>query len=444
MTLDTGQVLNQRYRVVSLLGQGGFGAVYRAWDMKLRGPCALKENFSTSPEAQKQFDREASMLFNLRHPGLPRVFDSFVVPGQGQYLVMDFIEGEDLRQWLERAHKPLAEAQVLTWMRQICDALSYMHAQKPPIIHRDIKPANIKITPAGEAVLVDFGIAKEHNPNLETTVGARAITPGYSPQEQYGQGKTDARSDVYALGATLYTLLTGQEPLESIERGLGKPLAAPISINPSISRSTDQAIIKAMEMLPERRFASMADFKAALVVPAISTVEKVVQPSVLQGGGKAGPAASIAPVQAAPVRAVGASAAWQPKTVKNSNAAVLSLVCGILGLALLLPSAILIFASGVLAIFIGAVNLGFGIAALIGASRAKKQIHASNDALGGEKMARAGQIMGWIVVVLYGLGLCAFCGLVMIALVSDNLSWMASGVAQSLKLFQAFSGSISA
>jgi serine/threonine protein kinase len=430
MTLDTGQVLNQRYRVVNLLGQGGFGAVYRAWDMKLRGPCALKENFNTSPEAQKQFDREASMLFNLRHPGLPRVFDSFVVPGKGQYLVMDFIEGEDLQQWLQRSGGPLAEVQVLVWIRQICNALSYMHSQNPPIIHRDIKPANIKITPAGEAVLVDFGIAKLHNPDLQTTVGARAITPGYSPQEQYGQGQTDARSDVYALGATLYTLLAGREPLESIERGLGKPLTAPISINPSISRSTDQAIMKAMEMIPERRFASMADFKAALVMPATSTVEKVVQPNVSHGERKVAPPPSIAPVQAAaPVRAAAAGVVRQPKAVKNSNAAVLSLLCGILGMALLLPSAILIFASGVFAIFAGAVNLALGIGALIGASRAKKQIYASNGALGGEKLASAGRAMGWIVVVLYGLSLCAFCGLVMIGLVSGNYSWMAPGLA---------------
>lgn len=434
MTLDTGQVLNQRYRVVSLLGQGGFGAVYRAWDMRLRGPCALKENFNTSPEAQKQFDREASMLFNLRHPGLPRMFDSFVVPGQGQYLVMDFIEGEDLRQWLSHSENPLPEAQVLTWVRQICDALSYMHAQNPPIIHRDIKPANIKITPAGEAVLVDFGIAKAHNPDLETTVGARAVTPGYSPQEQYGQGQTDVRSDVYALGATLYTLLTRQEPVESIERGLGKPLAAPHSINPSLSRSTDQAVMKAMEMLPERRFASMADFKAALVMPAASTVEKVVQPSISQREGMANPPASFAAVRAAaPARAAAAGVVRQPKkTVKNSNAALLSLLCGILGLFLLLPSAVLILASGVIGIFVATVNLGLGIGALISASRARKQIYASTGALGGGNMARAGQVMGWIVIVLYGLGLCAFCGLVMIALISGNISWLGLGLAMFL------------
>jgi serine/threonine protein kinase len=433
MTLDTGQVLNQRYRVVSLLGQGGFGAVYRAWDTRLRGPCALKENFSTSPEAQKQFDREASMLFNLRHPGLPRVFDSFVVPGQGQYLVMDFIEGEDLRQWLQRSGGPLAEKQVLIWIRQICDALSYMHAQNPPIIHRDIKPANIKITPAGEAVLVDFGIAKLHNPNLQTTVGARAITPGYSPQEQYGQGQTDARSDVYALGATLYTLLTGQEPLESIERGLGKPLATPSSINPSISRPTDQAIMKAMEMHPERRFASMADFKAALVAPAASPVEKVVQPGISQVERRVSPAAAIAPVQAAaPARTSAEVVPRQGASVKNSNAAVLSLLFGIFGLILLLPSAILLLAAGVFGFFVGAINLGLGIGAVISASKARNQIYASQGALSGERMAKAGKLMGWIVIVLFGLGICAFCGLVTIALINQGSSWIGPGLAVCL------------
>ena len=179
MTLQSGDIVDHRYRIVRLLGQGGFGAVYRAWDTKLNGPCAIKENFETSPAAQSQFAREASLLFNLRHPNLPRVFDQFSLPGQGQYLVMDFIEGEDLQSKLEQAGKPLDEAQLIRWIEQVCEALSYLHAQNPPVIHRDIKPKNIIITPHGQAILVDFGIAKVYDARLKTTIGARAVSPGY-------------------------------------------------------------------------------------------------------------------------------------------------------------------------------------------------------------------------------------------------------------------------
>jgi formylglycine-generating enzyme required for sulfatase activity len=266
MPLIPGQVLQNRYRIVKLLGQGGFGVVYRAWDTQLSGPCALKENFDVSPAAQKQFAREASILFNLRHPGLPKVTDHFVVPGQGQYLVMEYIEGEDLQAMLDRqpGGKGLPEAQLLPWISQVCAALGYMHRQNPPIIHRDIKPANIKITPDGQAVLVDFGIAKAFNPQLSTTLGARAVTPGYSPIEQYGQGGTDARSDVYALGATLYTLLTGQVPLEATGRAGRDRLQAVELLNPNISPATAAVIRHAMQVEADDRFQSAAELAAAL------------------------------------------------------------------------------------------------------------------------------------------------------------------------------------
>lgn len=269
MALQPGAMLNNRYRIVKLLGQGGFGAVYRAWDSNLNRPCAVKENLGTSPEEQRQFNREASLLANTSHPNLPRVTDYFVIQGQGQYLVMDYVEGRDLQEILAETGGPLPEAQVVNWIGQICDALSYLHTLEPPIIHRDIKPANIKIAPTtspgpGRAMLVDFGIAKAYDPHTKTTLGARAITPGYSPIEQYGQGTTDARSDIYALGATLYTMLTGQSPPESIQRQLGASLTTIRQLNPAISPSTEQAIMTAMAMMPDQRFQSAADFKATL------------------------------------------------------------------------------------------------------------------------------------------------------------------------------------
>lgn len=265
MPLSQGQTLNNRYRIVKLLGQGGYGAVYRAWDIHLDRPVALKENLDISPESQRQFKTEAQLLFDLSHPGLPKVSDCFSISGYGQYLVMEFIEGDDLQEILDRNGGPLAETQVLHWIDQVCDVLAYLHGRKPPIIHRDIKPGNIKITPGNKIKLVDFGIAKTYDPGKSTTKGARGVTPGYSPIEQYiSNGSTDSRTDIYALGATLFTILTGQVPPEAPERNLGTALPAPNALNPAISAQTNQAILKALEMLPERRFQSAAEFQAVI------------------------------------------------------------------------------------------------------------------------------------------------------------------------------------
>ena len=265
MPLSTGQIIYNRYRIVKLIAHGGFGAVYRAWDLSLKGPCAVKENYDTTPEAQSQFEREASLLFNLRHPNLPHVYDHFVIPSQGQYLVMDLIEGEDLEQILKK-YGPLLERQAVEWISQICDALSYLHCRQPPIIHRDIKPANIRITPEGRAMLVDFGIAKSYDPLKKTAKGARGVMLGYSPPEQYGQGGTDECSDIYAMGATLYTLLTGQIPPDSIlllNRN-APPLKSVRQQNQRISARVSDAIQKAMQLKQVERFRKVADFRKAL------------------------------------------------------------------------------------------------------------------------------------------------------------------------------------
>ncbi len=264
MPLSPGQILNQRYRIVKLLGQGGFGAVYRAWDIQMEGACAVKENLDTSSSAQRQFEREAKLLYKLRHPNLPRVFDHFVIEGQGQYLVMDYIEGKDLEALLASADGPLPQNQVLDWIGQVSSALTYLHSQEPPIIHRDIKPANIRIMPDGQAVLVDFGIAKASDPNMQTTTGARALTPGYAPVEQYGLGKTDARSDIYALGATLYAALTGKRPVESVQRTVKDSLVPPEEFNPAVTSPLSSVIHQALQMDPEKRFQSASEFKRAL------------------------------------------------------------------------------------------------------------------------------------------------------------------------------------
>ena len=145
MSLAVGEVLNIRYRIAALLGQGGMGAVYRAWDLNLKMAVAVKENYDASADAQRQFEREATLLARLSHPNLPRVTDHFAVPGRGQYLVMDYVEGESLESVLDR-QATLPEEQAVAWTSQVCDALAYLHQQSPPVIHRDIKPANIFIT----------------------------------------------------------------------------------------------------------------------------------------------------------------------------------------------------------------------------------------------------------------------------------------------------------
>lgn len=282
--LATGQVLQGRYRITRLLGRGGMGAVYQAEDMRLGNrSVAVKENFDASAEAQAQFQLEATTLANLNHPNLPRVIDHFIEPSGQQYLVMDFVEGQDLQEVLDQRGRS-SEAQALPWIEQVCDALEYLHGQNPPIIHRDIKPANIKITPSGKAMLVDFGIAKQFQPGQETMAAARAVTPGFSPPEQYGSARTDARSDVYALAATLYCLLTGQVPPDAMDRLTGQRLIPPRQLNPAVSSATEAAILRAMELNPAGRPQSVREFRGMLgsrpaavgATPAAQTVDASV------------------------------------------------------------------------------------------------------------------------------------------------------------------------
>ena len=285
MTLNTSTIVNNRYRIVKLLGQGGFGAVYKAWDLNLNRACALKENLDTLPEAERQFMREAQVLASLTHPNLPHVSDHFSVSGQGQYLVMELIEGEDLESMVQR-QGPIAPQQALPWIGQIADALQYMHSQQPPVIHRDIKPANIRITPEGRAVLVDFGLVKIYDPHVQTTSGARAVTEGYSPPEQYGAGQTDPRTDIYALAATLYTLVTGQQPQESVQRIVADQVAAANQINPQVSAPVVKAIQQAMALTPSHRYQAVHEFKLALT-SGVSGASPVLPKTVRMPGAPA-------------------------------------------------------------------------------------------------------------------------------------------------------------
>jgi eukaryotic-like serine/threonine-protein kinase len=280
MTLKRGDILNKRYRIVGILGQGGMGAIYRAVDENLGIDVAVKENLFTTEEFARQFHREAIILANLRHPNLPRVTDHFVIEGQGQYLIMDYIEGENLSERIDRIG-PLKEDEVVILGVAMCEALIYLHSRQPQVVHRDIKPGNVKITPSGSICLVDFGLAKVVEEEQITSTGARAMTPGYSPPEQYGTARTDHRTDIYSLGATLYVALTGVIPEDALERVMGQSKLSPIrKHNKEVPRRMAAAIEKAMALRPEDRYHSVEHFKHALInsqsIDAVIPVDDLV------------------------------------------------------------------------------------------------------------------------------------------------------------------------
>lgn len=265
MTLQSGSVLKGQYRIDALIGGGGMAVVYRAFDLNLQRVCAIKQNLDTAAPAQEQFRLEAVTLASLNHAHLVRVLDHFMdVVGQ-QYLVMDFVEGENLDHFIRRTG-PMPESQALAWMAGVLDAVAYCHSMG--VIHRDIKPANlVRRHGLDSVVLVDFGIAKKMGGGV-TPPGARAASPAYAPPEQLLGTRTDERSDIYALAATFYFLLTGQEPPSSLLllTGTQKP-PSPRAINPGIGLATEKAIMKAMSREMRDRPASVADFARQLQAP---------------------------------------------------------------------------------------------------------------------------------------------------------------------------------
>jgi eukaryotic-like serine/threonine-protein kinase len=286
--LEPGSLIRNRYEIVSLIGQGGMGAVYKAADRRLPGRlCAVKEiapppgsSLEAAAGTREQFLREASTLARLDHPNLPKVSDYFsaadeeddTLPPGHDYLVMDYVPGLDLDQVNQQARRDgqfLDQREVLRWMAQLCAALSYLHDQDPPVLHRDVKPANVKLTPDGRIKLVDFGLVKPLDPDdPRTLTGLRGIgSLPYTPIEQYAGelGHTDTRSDVYALGATLYHLLTGHPPASAQDRFLDSgTLSPPRDANPAISPAIERAILSALALHPHDRPPSVAAWCATL------------------------------------------------------------------------------------------------------------------------------------------------------------------------------------
>jgi eukaryotic-like serine/threonine-protein kinase len=267
--LGINQILQERYRIIEILGHGGMGAAYKAVDLRVQVECVVKELLipvvdggTSSANLVKQFQIEARTLANLRHPNLPRVSDYFWETSPdgktgSYYLVMDFIEGTSLHNII--GVSGISETTVMHYARQLLDVLTYIHSKG--VLHRDIKPANIIIQPDGRAVLVDFGLVKI----LEvgggfTTRGFLhgAGTPEYAPPEQY-TGGTDHRSDIYALGATLYHALTGQAPATVTDQMAGiKPLPPLRQLNNLVSDNTEKVISRAMSLNRNARYPSAA------------------------------------------------------------------------------------------------------------------------------------------------------------------------------------------
>ncbi len=265
-TLPPHTVLQGRYEVLAVQGVGGMGAVYRARDLRFAAVekiVAVKEMTNTAPDPRlrrisiQNFEREANILASVSHPAIPKIFDYFS-EGNRSYLVMEFIEGQNLETILDERKQPFSPEEAVEWGLQLCDVLATLHSHQPPVIFRDMKPGNLILRPDGRLMLIDFGIAKvfEHG-QRGTMIG----TEGYSPPEQY-RGIAEPRGDIYALGATLHHLLTGRDPrLEPPFTFHERPIRL---FNPSVTKELEAAIMKALAYDVQDRYGSVVEFAAAL------------------------------------------------------------------------------------------------------------------------------------------------------------------------------------
>src|SRR5436190_8667949 len=272
MPLPIGTVLDGKFKIVQVLGEGGMGTVYKVELVGRPGYYrAVKElliNLNTGAEERRsaieRFDKEIDLLFSLKHPHIPSFLLSFQERGN-YYFVMEFVPGQSLDKMLEKNKGPLNEEDVIKWMMQVCEALSYIHSFNPPIILRDLKPGNVMVTPSGDVQLIDFGIARRFDPNKRTNTEnlgtisyaspehlGSLTSPGQrrSPQNPGKLVQTDARSDIYSLGATMFHLLTNYEP-DPIQTPATGSIRAK---NPRLRTITEQVIIKAMQQDPAKRF----------------------------------------------------------------------------------------------------------------------------------------------------------------------------------------------
>lgn len=266
MPLLPNEILNKRYRINSLLAEGAYGAVYQGWDLVDQQEVAVKEYLDPSPEIQKLFRREAARLSRLKHAQLPEVRDHFCLEESGQYLISEFVHGVDLRQLLDQ-YGPMPSDLIIIWLQAACRPLGYLHDHEQ--LHLNIKPANLRIKPDGELFLVDTGL-----PGL----GVSAGSGGYTAPEQQKLDQVTTAGDIYGLGATLYTLLTDKTPPDALRRESGLETLVPArEVNPDVEPYLSIAASRAMDLRPEVRYESAADFARALERPvgrpALTTAE---------------------------------------------------------------------------------------------------------------------------------------------------------------------------
>ena len=309
--LPTNQLLQRRYMILRRLAQGGQSAVYLVSDTIDGTQRALKEmsesNLSPTEResAVNDFIREARMLSTLSHPALARVYENFV-EGQKQYLVMEYVEGKNLEDELIEEGRPLDWNRVVAWGMDLCDVLAYLHSRQPPIIYRDLKPANVMLTPSGKLKLIDFGIARWLHTNRSHDT-AQLGTDGYAPLEQYS-ARSEPRSDLYALGASMYHLLTGRVPESAPARVGGQSLTPLRSINPLVPEAIERVVLRALSLQARERYADANQMLDALMqaargvhggntghiprvqgVPTVSgRLGAVASPGVGRGSGRAG------------------------------------------------------------------------------------------------------------------------------------------------------------
>ncbi len=255
--LENGTLLDGKYKIINQIAEGGMGIIYLAMNEKANKPWAVKEvrrngvlNFET---VRQSLETETNLLKKLDHRNLPKIGD-IIETDESILIIMDYIPGKSLKTILDEDNHAQKQEKVIDWARQLCNVLGYLHTQDPPIIHRDIKPSNIMLTPDGEIKLIDFGIAREFKDQkvADTTwLG----TNGYAAPEQFGgKGQTDARTDIYCLGATLYHLVTGCNPSEPPYEK--KPIRI---INPNLSEGLERIILKCTREDPNERYQSVAE-----------------------------------------------------------------------------------------------------------------------------------------------------------------------------------------
>ncbi|MCA9792521.1 MAG: serine/threonine protein kinase [Candidatus Eremiobacteraeota bacterium] len=288
--LAAGAVLEDRYQIERKLGEGGMGCVYLATHLRLKKQFAVKSLLvlSDDPVEQRQyleqFEAEAQMLASLEHPSLAGVSDFFEAEGV-HYLVMEFIDGKTLTKVVELAPKNISQRRVLQWTNELLDVLEYLHGSNPPVIVRDLKPDNIMLNRDGNLKLIDFGIAKQMGPGKQTRAIVKGMgTAEYAPLEQYGQGSTDQRSDIYALGATLYFLLTGQPPPPAWKRASeGVAVPDPRPLNPSVTEVFWRALQAMLELSRDNRPADVREVRALLAGQGVAKTPPPVRPTSSYG-----------------------------------------------------------------------------------------------------------------------------------------------------------------